>query len=433
MGDAVGERIDVAVGAVGECHLLGEPVFRNALVRAHQRLVDRRHQLGVVLPGDLAVVGDLADLPQLHDGGRRARHGDDLGIAADALQRFHVVGHAGARQAHHVRHGAQRMLEAFEGREIEVAVAPLQRAHAVEVVRLEPLDGVAIQRLGRAGDAEGAVVHVAAGAAGDLAQLRRRQVAMIVAVELARRREGDVVDVEIEAHADGVRRHEKIDIARLIKFDLRVARARRQRPEHNGGAAALPAHQLGDRIDLRCREGDDRRALGQAGDLLLAGIAELRQPRARDEVGAGNEIGDRLAHRLRAEQQRLGAAARVQQAVGEDVAALGIAGQLDLVDGEEVDVDVARHRLDGAHPIACPLRLDLLLAGDQRDLVGADPRGDLVVHLARQQAQRQSDHAAFVAEHALDGEVGLAGIGRAEHRRHMADARLEVAGHLASS
>ena len=62
----------------------------------------------------------------------------------------------------------------------------------------------------------------------------------------------------------------------------------------------------------------------------------------------------------------------MQQPVGEDVAALGVGGELDLVDGEEVDVDVARHRLDRAHPVARALRLDLLLAGDQRDLVGAD-------------------------------------------------------------
>ena len=123
----------------------------------------------------------------------------------------------------------------------------------------------------------------------------------------------------------------------------------------------------------------------------------------------------------------------MQQAIGEDVAALGIGGELDLVDGEEVDVDVARHRLDGAHPIARALRLDLLLAGDQRDLVGADAGGDLVVDLARQQAQRQSDHAALVAEHALDGEVRLAGVGGPEHRRHIADARFEVAAHLNSS
>ena len=136
-----------------------------------------------------------------------------------------------------------------------------------------------------------------------------------------------------------------------------------------------------------------------------------------------------LAHGLRAEQQRLGAAARMQQPVGEDVTALGIGGELDLVDGEEIDVDLARHGLDGAHPVAGALGLDLLLAGDERDLVGADAGDDLVVDLAREQTQRQADHAAFVAEHALDGEVGLAGVGRPQHRRDVADARFEVDAH----
>ena len=32
VGDAVGKRVDIAVGAVGERHLLGEPVLRDALV-----------------------------------------------------------------------------------------------------------------------------------------------------------------------------------------------------------------------------------------------------------------------------------------------------------------------------------------------------------------------------------------------------------------
>ena len=40
---------------------------------------------------------------------------------------------------------------------------------------------------------------------------------------------------------------------------------------------------------------------------------------------------------------------------------------------------------------------------------------DLVVDLARQEPERQPDDADIVGEHALDGEMGLAGIGRAEH------------------
>ena len=51
-----------------------------------------------------------------------------------------------------------------------------------------------------------------------------------------------------------------------------------------------------------------------------------------------------------ADQQRLLAAALVEEAVGEDVAAVEVGGELDLVDGDEGDIEVARHRLDGRRP-----------------------------------------------------------------------------------
>ena len=107
-----------------------------------------------------------------------------------------------------------------------------------------------------AGDAEGAVVHVAAGAAGDLAELGRRQLAVHVAVELARAGEGHVVDVEVEAHADGVGGDQEVDVARLVERHLGVARARAERAQHHRRAAALAADQLGDGVDLGGREGD---------------------------------------------------------------------------------------------------------------------------------------------------------------------------------
>ena len=49
-----------------------------------------------------------------------------------------------------------------------------------------------------------------------------------------------------------------------------------------------------------------------------------------------------------AEQHRLGPAAHVQEAVGEDVAAVAVGGELDLVDGDEGHVEVARHGFHGA-------------------------------------------------------------------------------------
>ena len=121
------------------------------------------------------------------------------------------------------------------------------------------------------GGAEGAVAHGAAGAAGDLRQLGGIQIAELIAVELAVGGEGDVIDIEIEAHADGVGRHQVVDVAGLIERDLRIARARRQRAEHHRGAAALAADQFGDGVDFVGREGDDGRAARQPRELLVAG------------------------------------------------------------------------------------------------------------------------------------------------------------------
>ena len=78
-------------------------------------------------------------------------------------------------------------------------------------------------------------------------------------------------------------------------------------------------------------------------------------------------------------------------------------------------IEIARHRLDRRHPEARVRRLDLLFAGDERDVLRADPVDDLVVDLARQQPQRQADHAGGMRQHPLDGEMGLAGVGRPEH------------------
>ena len=55
----------------------------------------------------------------------------------------------------------------------------------------------------------------------------------------------------------------------------------------------------------------------------------------------------------------------MQQSVGEDVAALGVGAELDLVDSQEVDLALQRHRLDRADEIVRLGRDNLFLAGDQ--------------------------------------------------------------------
>ena len=101
------------------------------------------------------------------------------------------------------------------------------------------------------------------------------------------------------------------------------------------------------------------------------------------------------------------------------MAALQVPGELHLIDRHEGGIGLARHRLHRADRVARACRLDLLLAGDQRDLGRADLLAHARIDLARQQPERQADDAALVGGHALDGEMRLAGIGGAEHRRHV--------------
>src|SRR3954470_3140366 len=106
----------------------------------------------------------------------------------------------------------------------------------------------------------------------------------------------------------------------------------------------------------------------------------------------------------------------MEHAIGEHMTALRVGAQLSLVDRDESDVALHRHRFGGAQEPARVLRQDLLLAGDQGDPAGALELRDPIVDLAREQAQRKADHPGGVAAHPLDREMGLAGVGRAEDR-----------------
>ena len=120
------------------------------------------------------------------------------------------------------------------------------------------------------GAAEGAILDVAPGPPGDLAELPVVERTILPAVEFAVSREGDVIDVEIEPHADGVGGDDVIDLARLVERHLGVAGARAQGPQHHGRPAALAPNQFGDGVDLLGREGDDGAARGQARESALA-------------------------------------------------------------------------------------------------------------------------------------------------------------------
>ncbi len=116
----------------------------------------------------------------------------------------------------------------------------------------------------------------------------------------------------------------------------------------------LAADQFGDGINLVRRERDDGGAPWLPGDLAVAREFKLRQPRPRDDAGAGQQPLDDRAHGGRAQQQRFVAAAPMQDPIGENVAALEIRRDLDFIDGEKRHVDIPRHRFHGGHPEARP-------------------------------------------------------------------------------
>ena len=106
------------------------------------------------------------------------------------------------------------------------------------------------------------------GASSDLGQFLRVKLAHPVAVEFSSGRKGDVLDVKIEPHANGICGHQIIDIAVLIQSHLRVAGAGRQRPHHNRASALGAPNQFGDGIDVVHREPDNGAAFGHPADLL---------------------------------------------------------------------------------------------------------------------------------------------------------------------
>ena len=147
----------------------------------------------------------------------------------------------------------------------------------------------------------------------------------------------------------------------------------------------------------------------------MAGIGKLGEAGPALHDGMRHQRLEQRADGLRAEKNSLGPAARMQQPVGEDMAAIGIGAELDFIDRDEFDITVQRHGFHRAGEPAGVRRDDLLLAGDQRDLTGALARHHAVVILARQQAEREANDAGGMGEQPLHGQMRLARIGRSKH------------------
>src|SRR3546814_20717248 len=97
----------------------------------------------------------------------------------------------------------EALQQALRVAKIEILAAPVHEGQGGETVILDRFDQFFAQRTDLAGGAEGAVAHVAPGAPGALADLRRRRSAPATAVELLQLGEGPVVQNEGESNAAG--------------------------------------------------------------------------------------------------------------------------------------------------------------------------------------------------------------------------------------
>ena len=404
------QRLDPAILAVDAPDLRRHPAIRQgaAVVDAHEDPLEQRAVLAA--PG-LAEVGNPADVPQQpHRRLAGGAPGDLLG-SGEIHQGLEIVARPRPDQARILRMALERRQQRARPRIVQIGIAPLQRRdRRVSVLRDRPRQ-LRVQIRRRAGDAEGPVALAAPRPPGDLPDLVGFERPHPPPVELLKRREGDVPDVEVEAHADRVGGDEIVHLAILVELDLGVARARAQRPHHHGRAALAAAQQLGDLVDALHRESDDRAARRHARHPPAPGMAEPRHPLAAPELGLRDELADHPAHRRGSEELGLLGAAHAQQPVGEHMAAVRIGAELDLVHGDEIRPAALGHRLHRADPVARPIGHDPLLAGHQRDCGGSPQRHDPVVDLPRQQPQRQADHAGLMREHPLDRVAGLARVG----------------------
>ena len=260
--------VDLPIVAVEFGEARRDPVVGQATSLTAQGLEDVARQPGVLVQRRLLEVGQLATFPQPHDRPARAADLLDLVVLHGPAQQGLVQRRHGQLEARPVRRLDQGAQQVRQGVEVEAGVPPLGVLDGIELVVDHLLDQVLVQFVALARHAKGAVADVSPRPAGDLGDLVGVEPAGTSAVELPHASEGDMVDVHVQAHADGVGGDQEVHLSRLEQGHLGVAGAGAERAHDDGGAAPLPTDQLGDGVDLLGREGDDRRAARQARQLL---------------------------------------------------------------------------------------------------------------------------------------------------------------------
>ena len=197
--------VDVASGPVDAFDGPAKPIRRDMSIL--QETEDPRQQSRVLHGRDPAEIGHPAHVPQQAHVLAAADAVLDLGEVAQDLQRRHVVGLAPAGQQFVAGAGLQAFDQPVHAAEIQLAVTPDQPADGGEPMVLQRVDQPLVQGLGLSSDTEGPGFGVPPCPAGDLSHLMGKQRADPLAVELVRGAEGHMLDVQVQAHADGVGGH----------------------------------------------------------------------------------------------------------------------------------------------------------------------------------------------------------------------------------
>ena len=239
-----------------------------------------------------------------------------------------------------------------------------------------------------------------------------------MSVELGQAREGDMVHVHVQPHPDRVRRDQEVHLFFLIERHLGVAGAGREPAHHHGATPATAADHLGDRIDLAGAERDHRAPRRQSSKLGWTRIGKLREAGPGFDESVRNETLQQRAYRFGPQEHGLHHAAGVQQALGEDVAAIRVGAELYFVHRDELGLAVERHCLHRAGKPPRLRRHDLLLARNEGDVPRTLARHHAVVVLPREETKGKADNPRSVGQHPLDRQMRLARVGRTEHGLH---------------
>ena len=142
-------------------------------------------------------------------------------IQHDFIYRF-----ANPDQCWIIRQATQRFLQALNRSEIRQSRSPIHFGQRFKFVFFDLFDNIRVDARQITGDAKGAVIHVTPGTPGDLGGFRRTQAPVELTVKLRQGRKGHMLQIQVEAHANGIGRDQMFNIAILKHFHLGIARAR---------------------------------------------------------------------------------------------------------------------------------------------------------------------------------------------------------------